>query len=139
MRRPLLVALLLVTSPVAADVPAPNDEYCDLELQQRDGSTCEACSAHVNQLQAGEDPCAELRERDGWYHRCSRGATVSTSIFCDREADFVEVGQEYEDGAPAASGLCGCRAAGSSAPVPWSGLLLLGAALWLRRRSRQLQ
>jgi hypothetical protein len=120
------VALLSVALPsvAAADIPAPNDEHCDLALQQRDGSRCEACVVVMTDPTT-RSACDALAAREGWSRRCSRGATVSTSLYCDREADFVRVGQGGSSG--------GC-AIGAGTASPWLASLLLGLLIASRRR-----
>jgi len=120
------IALLYLALPsvAAADIPAPNDEYCDLELQQRDGSRCEACEVIVTDPTTS-NACDALGAREGWSRRCSRGATVRRTIYCDREGDFVRIGQSGSSG--------GC-AIGAGTASPWLASLLLGLLIATRRR-----
>ena len=117
----LCIALLALPSIAAADIPLPNDEYCALELQQQDGSRCEACAVIATDP-ATSGACDALAAREGWSRRCSRGATVSRTIYCDREGDYVRVGRGG-----------GC-AIGAGAASPWLGSLLLGLLLIASRR-----
>lgn len=123
----LAMLSLALPSLAAADIPMPNDEYCDVELQQRDGSRCEACEV-VATDPATSGACDALAAREGWSRRCSRGATVRRTIYCDRQGDFVRIGQ---------GGSSGC-AIGAGSASPWLSSMLLGLLLIASlRRSRQ--
>lgn len=129
----VLPFLLLLASPAAADVPAPNDHLCSEELQERDGSSCETCTVAVtNPSSAGA--CDALVAR-GWSLRCGRGATVRMSVYCDRAADFVAVGSVPSTSGAASAPSGGCAAGRSGAPA-WAALALAGLLAVGRRRAR---
>jgi hypothetical protein len=134
-----LFALLLLASPAAADVPAPNDHLCSEELQERDGSSCETCTVAVTDPSSA-GACDALVAR-GWSLRCGRGGTVRRSIYCDRAADFVVVGSGPSTSGPSASGGSsassgGCAAGRGGAPA-WTALALAGLVAVGRRRARR--
>lgn len=130
----MLASLVVSAAPsaVSADEIGPDDQYCEIEVQQRDGSRCEVCEVSVTERQSGQDPCAELEARDGWSRRCSVGATHQRILYCDREANFVTVGRR---GIPS-GGLCSCRVGASTRDdrVACVAALLVGALAWARRR-----
>ncbi|MEZ4337246.1 MAG: hypothetical protein R3B82_11525 [Sandaracinaceae bacterium] len=125
--RSVLVSLgvLLVSSTASADVPGPYDDLCTVEIQQRDGSRCEPCSWEGSVQGAYEEACGPLIER-GWTRRCGRGATHASAVFCDHEADPVEVGR----------GGCGCHAARGASPPTWM-TVVVALALFARRPHRR--
>ena len=125
-------AWLLVASARADDI-GPDDQYCEVEVQRRDGSQCEVCEVSIAERQSGANPCAQLEAREGWSQRCSVGATHQRIVYCDREANFVAVGRRA---LPSGVLGCGCRAAGApgGADAFAIGALFVGARLWARRR-----
>jgi len=123
----VVLALGLLTGRASADVPVPNQELCTVKLQQRDGSHCESCTTSIRDPPGTPNPCEALEAR-GLHRRCSFGATVSRSVYCDAEGDFVEVG--------GGSGGCGCRVgAGGGSRGGW--ILIALGAMGLRRSRRR--
>lgn len=118
----LIVVSLLLPSVASADIPVPNQELCTVEIQQRDGSECEACSWPGYDQDAFDTACGPLIER-GLVRRCGYGATGAVAVYCDREADWLVVG--------GAKGGCNCDAGSAGASLSW-----LLALLLMRRRSR---
>ena len=122
--RVALLALLFV--PIAqarADIPMPNQELCTVELQQQDGSQCEACSWHGPTPGAHEEACGGAIAR-GLTRRCGYGATGAVAVYCDREADWIAVGR--------GSSGCGCDAGPGGASNAWL-LAMVLLALRFRR------
>lgn len=117
------LVVLGLAAPAAADEISPGDELCTVEAQAQGGARCEECTVSVADRTAGSpDPCAALRER-GWTRRCSIGATVTRTVFCDRAAS-----PESSSG--------GCRVSrGGGALGAWA-LAPLALILARRRRAR---
>lgn len=125
-RATILLAISLICTPATADVPGPHDDLCTLEIQQQDGSSCEECSFAGAVPDSRPNTCDALAER-GLYRRCSTGATYVSAIYCDREANFVEVGQ---------GGACGCHVGGRGSGRGWLIAAWLGLCVRKIRRGR---
>ncbi|MEM9073022.1 MAG: MYXO-CTERM sorting domain-containing protein [Myxococcota bacterium] len=132
----LLLSSLGVASTALADIPVPHQELCTKEIQEQDGSQCESCSWVGYEQGAFEAACGPLEAR-GLTRRCGYGATAAVAVYCDREANWIEVGQGMEATMagvvpqPVAGGGCSCRTHGG-AHAGW--FLVLLAAFARRRR-----
>lgn len=120
------LVVLALASPALADEISPGDELCTVEAQSQGGARCEQCSVYMADRTAGSpDPCAALRER-GWTERCSVGATVRRTVFCDR--------------APAPEQRGGCQVSGGRSALGAWALAPLALILgWRARRHRALR
>jgi hypothetical protein len=126
----VLVSTCLVTTARADVPPEPGYvEQCTVEVEQRDGRSCTACSGAYH---GDTEACSKVWEPKGYALACkTRGASVWGEVYCKADPGFKAPAV-----APAAQqSKKGC-AIGLEGPAGVLTVLSVLGAVWFARRRR---
>jgi uncharacterized protein (TIGR03382 family) len=129
-RLALVLALVLVPLFARADVPPEPGyvEQCTVELQQKAGETCLACSGSYH---GDTEVCAREHAPNGYARRCqTRGASVWGEVWCKAGQASASTDPTVPAQPAPQARKGGCQ----TGPGGLAGWGLVLAAMWLVRR-----